>query len=78
VAINKEELRELCAKLDALRLSVAQRQLLNEIVKAAWTTVKQGESLDAQFDGSFEPGEARAIMTGEERFKLGIRDVQHP
>lgn len=81
MSISKNELRELCTKLEALELSEGQRRLLDSIVKIAWAVVYEGEFLDAQFDDSFEPGEAAAIMIGEDgfkSFKSGIRDEIRP
>ena len=81
MTINKEELRELRVKLDGLDLSEEQRRLLDEIVRIAWVVADQGDALDAQFDDSFEPGEAAAIMTGgdfAQQDDSGIRDAKRP
>jgi hypothetical protein len=60
--ISQEELDELNTKLNALDLSDAQRALLNAVLQIAWDCVGSHASLDAEFNGSFEPGEAASIM----------------
>jgi hypothetical protein len=62
MSITNEELEELCAKLDALDLSETQRSFLDNVLKIAWDCVGSHASLDEEFDGCFEPGEAALIM----------------
>jgi hypothetical protein len=62
MSISTQELEELCAKLAELELSDDQRLLLDNVLKIAWDFVGSHSSLDAQFDGCFEPDEAGAIM----------------
>jgi hypothetical protein len=57
-----DDLTDLYAKLNALDLSAVQRELLNTIVSIAWDVTREDESLDAQFAGSFEPGQAGVMM----------------
>lgn len=60
--ISSQELEELRTKLAELELSDAQRHLLDAVLRIAWDLVGSQASLDAEFDGCFEPGEAEAIM----------------
>lgn len=62
MTMRKAELEELHAKLAALDLSDDQRLLLDAVLRLAWDFVGSRGSLDAEFDGSFEPGEAELIM----------------
>jgi hypothetical protein len=62
MSISNQELEELCAKLAALELSDDQRLLLDSALKIAWDFVGAEGSLDAEFDGCFEPDEAEMIM----------------
>lgn len=65
-SISDEELAELMTKLDALELTATQRAFLTNLLKIAWDYVGSHGSLDAEFGGSFEPGEVAAIMAYRE------------
>jgi hypothetical protein len=62
MSISDQELEQLCAKLAGLELSDDQRRLLDAVLQIAWDFVSSHSSLDAQFDGCFEPDEAELIM----------------
>jgi hypothetical protein len=60
--ISQAETVDLCAKLDALELTPAQRALLTAILKIAADLARPFELFDEEFDGCFEPDEAAMIM----------------
>jgi hypothetical protein len=63
--ISDEQLTDFCGKLNDFRESLEsaeQKSLLDAILKIAWSKTASAESLDQEFDGCFEPGEAAAIL----------------
>jgi hypothetical protein len=59
---EKSEIEQLCAKLAALELSEDQRALLDGILAIAWDYVGSHGTLEAEFNGCFEPDEAALIL----------------
>ena len=62
MSIDQTAIDDLRAKLAALDLTTEQRAFLDAIQRIAWDLVGSQSSLDAEFDGCFEPGEAEMIM----------------
>lgn len=70
MTIDERELDELRVKLAELKLSDNQRLLLDKILKIAWDHVVVQHQLDIEFEGSFSPAHAAAIMA----YPASIRD----
>lgn len=68
--IDKNELDDLRVKLAELDLSEKQQLFLSKVLKIAWDHAVVQHQLDAEFDGSFAPAHAAAIMA----YPLSIRD----
>jgi hypothetical protein len=62
MSIDQSALDDLQGKLAALDLTAEQRSFLDAIQKIAWDLACAQTSVDAEFDGSFAPGEAEMIM----------------
>jgi hypothetical protein len=60
--ITDEEAADLWAKINTLDLSDPQRALLKMVFTIACDVTGSGESLDSEFAGSFEPGQAALIL----------------
>lgn len=62
-SITDEQVNGLFDKLNNLELSVAQRALLDGILKIAWDATAAGAALESGFDGSFEPDQAALLVS---------------
>ena len=63
-SISNDQLDDFCTKLEGFKgtLSQPQRDLLEAILKIAWTATEPEESIATEFDGCFKPKHAELIL----------------